>query len=263
MILAGCGLAGVQTYRLESQKAAQLEAEADRANLAAKLALAEKTMREKEQRARVERHYPAAAPAAMPPPMHRDKDTVPVGKKETTVTEITEVFTKQLFSAALAFIIPDTANIKEEIKAQLLINPGLTPKELEKELTKTGVATSRDIKVSRVVKATITAPDFDVTRITDEEQILTDDQSTEWLWSLAPRSAGSHEVSLTVTAIITTAGRESRHHIKTFEKTMTIAITPAQVLQDWWSRYWQWVVSTLILPFGLWLYKKKLTKAED
>lgn len=243
VVLAGCGIMGQQALRVDSRS------EIEQARI---------KMQEAEKSARVTRHYPAA-----PAPTPSTTDNEPKGgsggfKHSEKSKEVkTEPITKQLFTAALAFVIPDSANINDSIKAQLLIDPKKEAEGLKGQLTKKGTVTANEIKVSKVVKAAIIAPEFIVTNITEEEQILSDTEPTEWLWSLEPKKAGSHDINLTVTAIITSNGRESKHHIKTFEKTVTVEITTQQVILSWIQKYWQWLISTLLLPFGIWLYKKK------
>lgn len=256
LILVGCGLATTQmmTYGVPNEN---IEA-------------AKRKMEEAEKSAKIERHYPGfpvpaqPKPSAMPPPPKSSRE--PIGGGSATVIERKELYsvenktdtvTRQLFSAALAFVIPEIANIDDTIKAQLLINPKKEVDKLKEELTKKGTITSKEIKVSKVVKATIVAPDFDIAKITEEEQILSETESTEWLWSLTPKSSGPHDVSLTVTAIITSDGKETKHQLKTFEKTITVNITTEQIIMTWLEKYWQWLMSTLIIPFGIWLYKKK------
>lgn len=222
---------------------------------------AQKAMEEAEKRAKFSRAYPAP----MPPPISSQE---PKGggapkierKEQITIQNKTDTTTNQLFSAALAFVIPDKANIDESIKAQLLINIKKEVEALTQELTKKGSITSKEIKVSRIVKATLIAPDFTVINITEEEQILLDDVSTEWLWSLVPKTSGAHDISLNVSAVIKYDGRESKHHIKTFEKTITINITPEQVIDDWFNENWKWVISTLIIPLFGFVFKEKIKK---
>lgn len=254
LILVGCGIATTQMMSVGVPNENIEEAK--------------RKMAEAEKSARMERHYPA--PMSVPPRPPPMSSREPIGGGSPPVIERRELYsvenktdtvTRQLFSAALAFVIPEIANIDDTIKAQLLINPKKEVDKLKEELTKKGTVTGKEIKVSKVVKATLIAPDFDVAKITEEEQILSDSESTEWLWSLSPKSSGAHDVNLTVTAVITSDGKETKHQIKTFEKTITVNITAEQIIINWLEKYWQWIVSTLIIPFGIWLYKKKFAKS--
>lgn len=188
---------------------------------------------------------------------------VKVSDKKTT-SKLTVVKTSpdpiiaQLFRASMAFVLPETTNITEDIKAQLLIDPSTD--DVSKQLTVKGTVTKSTIQISKVAIAKLTAPDFDVVAITPEQQALTTTEPTEWLWELQPKSAGTHDVQLTVTAVIKVDGDKSEHHLKTFEKSVTVQITPMQVIKAWLAKYWQWIVSTLIVPLGVWIYKEKIKK---
>lgn len=165
--------------------------------------------------------------------------------------------TSQLYSASMAFSVPEKANIKEDITIQLMIDPSKELKELEKSLSEPGRKSSASVKVSQVVIATLTAPDFDVQNVTPEEQAIAQTQRTEWLWTLTPKSIGKNEVKLSITAVVKLDGKDYKYHIKTYEKTILIEIKPQQRLEEWIAKYWQWLFSTLILPLGLWLYKRQ------
>ena len=178
----------------------------------------------------------------------------------TSTSEKTESFTQKLFSATLAFAMKDKANINEDIKAQLLIDPREEIKNIENQLTVDGAPLVKTIKVSKIVKATLTAPDFDITKITEEEQVLSDAEPTEWLWKLSPKSSGKHEVNLSVTAVVKLDGRESKHHLRTFDKTVTVEVTSKQLIIDWLEENYKWIISTLIIPVFVFLFKEKFKK---
>lgn len=254
--LAGCGLAGTQMMSVGVPRE--------------DLERAKKAMQDAEKSARVERHYPAPAgvASARPQPAPVPSPAEPVGSGSgypnvqlgPAAKKPADAVSKQLFSANLAFAVRDRANIDDDIKAQLLINPGRKLADLEKDLTVRGNKTSKKIQVSRVLRATLTAPDFQVTNITDEEQVLADTESTEWLWMLKPKTSGTHEINLSVTAVVKVNGRESKHHLKTFDKTIVIEITKQQVVESWFDENWKWVISTLIIPLLIFLFKERVKK---
>lgn len=172
-------------------------------------------------------------------------------------TQQEDTVTNQLYSAAMAFSAPDRANVKEDITIQLLVDPSKEVKELENSLTEPGVRRGAEIKISKVIIATLSAPDFAIEKITPEEQAIAQSAPTEWLWTLIPKSVGSNEVKLTITAIVKVDGKEYKYHIKTYEKTIVIVVKPQQVIYDWLAKYWQWLFTTLLLPLGLYLYKRR------
>lgn len=175
---------------------------------------------------------------------------------------ILQTVTSQLYKASAVFTVPNKANINEDIKAQLIIDPNKTIDELKKSVTGQ-IQSAETIKVSKIVIAKIEAPDFIVTNLTTNEQALSDTDKTEWLWSLRPKTPGLHEINLTITAEITIDSKFSKYHIRTFDKQVMIEITPLQIVESWWSKYWQWVMSTLILPLAAFIYKKHTSKKEQ
>ncbi len=208
---------------------------------------------------------PTAAPAPSrvpsPEPVGSGSKVIVKPEKPTIIEkEKTDIVGRQLFSTQLAFALKESANVDETLKAQLLMSIKEEVNTLANQLTVTGPKTTATINVSKVVRANLVAPDFKVTNVTPEEQVIAENNNTEWEWLLKPTSPGKHEVTLTVTAIITVDGKEKPHHLKKFEKVLTIEVTKQQVLEDWWSENWKWVISTLIIPFLGFLFKEKIKK---
>ena len=183
----------------------------------------------------------------------------------TRTSEVSEhkSVSKQLHSANIAYSIPGRANVQDTIKIQLLIDPQQGLKSLLDALTIDGTKVGKNIKISKVVIAKVTAPEFIITEITPSEQAISDDGSTEWLWSLEPKSSGKHQVNLSITAVVTVGDQNTVHHLKTYDTIVDIEITSIQILSQWWDKYWQWVISTLLLPLGLWAWKKKFDSRKN
>jgi len=170
----------------------------------------------------------------------------------------------QLTTASMAFNVIDKANIEDVIKVQLLINPVKAVEDLKKELTVAGKTTTAQVKISKIVIASLAAPSFKITKITPEQQILIENGTTEWLWKLEPTEVGNHEIEVTITAVIKIDGDSTTHHIRTYDHTIKVEITPKQLVDGWFKAHWEWLFSTLLFPLGIWFYaryrKKKKSK---
>lgn len=180
--------------------------------------------------------------------------------KRDKVLPTTDYLLAQLYDASMAFVVPNSANINDTVKIQLLIDPSKNISDLESELSIDGVVTSKKIKISKIVTANLTAPNFKVETLTPIEQAIADTQPTEYRWNLTPLSQGKQEITLSINAEVQVGDKSKVHHIKTFEKTVDIEIRPEQLLLSWLSQYWQWLLSTLLLPFGIWLYSNFIKK---
>lgn len=203
-------------------------------------------------------------PMAAPAPAGKESSSMPRIEVTPGTTEITnqkfEDISKQLYTANMAYTVPDRVNIKDSFKIQLLIDPTKGIGELLDALTVSGNKNARSIKVSRVVNAKITAPDFNVVEVSPADQVISNSSSTEWLWNLTPKEVGKHEINITVTALITVDGKSSTHHLKTYESSVVIDVTASQLISEWLKKYWQWLLTTFIIPLGIWIYKNKSNK---
>jgi len=161
----------------------------------------------------------------------------------------------QLTTASMAFNVKDKANIDDIIKVQLLINPYKSVEELKKELSVAGSTTTATVKVSKIIIASLAAPHFKITKITPEEQALKENETTEWLWKLIPTEVGNHEIEVTITAVIKVDGTSTSYHIRTYDQTIKVEITPKQLMNNWLTEHWEWLLSTLLIPLGIWFYE--------
>ena len=209
---------------------------------------------------------PSPTPAA-PPPVYsvdstserlivEDRSPVPapaiIDNRISTATTVDS----QLSSAKLVFLIPGSANIKEEITAKLLVSTVLDGEQLAVAAGGGGKRTAADIKVSKILIAKLSAPDFKVEAITPEEQALSEADTSEWRWRLRPASAGTYTVNLTVVAVVEVAGQKlAPRHIKTFDHQVDITITSGQLVSGWLEKWWQWIVSTILAPLAVWAWK--------
>lgn len=199
---------------------------------------------------------PPPPPAPPPPPEPSGSGSLMIHESRNT-----DEILKQLKTASMVFIVPDHANIKDTITVQLLIDPSKSLDEIVESVTVNGVKTTKRIQISKIVEATLTAPDFKIDAVTPEQQAITSTQPTEWLWKLTPESAGSHEVSLSVVAIVDVGDKSAMHHIKTYEQNVIVDIKATQMISSWVEKYWQWLFSTLIIPLAVWFYKNKFKKS--
>lgn len=187
--------------------------------------------------------------------------TILLARKNTNINH-DDSFVDQLKTANMVMTIPESANINDSVRVELIINAEKEIEKLKQDLTEKGKIYDNTITVSKLVHVNLTAPAFKVENVSPERQILSSVDNTTWLWTLKPSSVGIHNIDVTVTAIVFVKDKEVEHHIKTFKRSVAIEITNTQLITAWLSKYWQWILSTIILPLGIWLYKSK-KKSEE
>lgn len=169
----------------------------------------------------------------------------------------TEDWIADLQQANMVLSVPDTANIDEDVRVELVLSLQKAMDELRKDISESGVQHTDVILVSRILEVQITAPDFDVKPITPTRQLLSSTKTNSWKWTLQAKSSGVHSIDVSVTAVVELSGARTEHHIKTFNKRVDIEITAQQLLSQWFSKYWQWLATTIVVPLFLWWFKSR------
>ena len=179
-----------------------------------------------------------------------------ISKKPPVIKPNPDAILDKLKLAAIAFSVPDIANIHDDIMVQLLIDPSKNETILAKELNSSNNAVVSKVLISKILDAKISAADFDIIKITPERQAIAETVPTEWLWELSATKPGVHDIHLTITAIVEVEGVKAERHIKTFEKVVKIEITNKQIILEFISKYWQWLWTVLLLPIATLIWKK-------
>jgi len=161
--------------------------------------------------------------------------------------------TDQLMIATMTFEIPSEANVEDVFEAELSIEPLASMSALPTELTEDDSdRIITEILVSHTVSATLESDGFDIRRTTPVRQALSARMSTDWRWILKPKYPGTHQVHLSVIAHVQVDGEVVERNIKTFDRVLTVQITPIQWLLSVLREHWQWVVGTIVAPIGIW-----------
>ena len=206
---------------------------------------------------------PIAAPAPLQVEASQQKSMMPKPATRTDNKKISNDILDQLYNAAIAFSIPELANINDNIHAELLVDITKDGQELEKQLKIEGQRFHDTVKASRIIRANLFAPDFKITNMTPDEQALSSIEPTQWQWILEPTQEGKFEVDLTITALVKIDDTATLHTLKTYNKPLVVEVTRKQKLKIWFDKYWQWFFSTLLLPLGMLIYKSKFSKKEE
>lgn len=211
----------------------------------------------------------APAPAALPPiprpEAYAIREKTTTAKKATKVKpnpeKVADDIISQLEPANMVFSVdPRRSNIADQISVTMLIDVSKNIEELKSIVKNAEIVTASNIEVSKVVVARVIAPDFNVIAITPEEQPISHTEVTQWEWELIPLRTGKHQIHVTVNAEVNVDGVNRVRNIETFRETVEIEITLWQVVKGWISQYWQWSFSTLLLPLGLWYWKRRESK---
>jgi hypothetical protein len=121
------------------------------------------------------------------------------------------------------------------------------------------------IRVEPIMSANLISEEgkFTITPSSTETQNIEDKGYTEWAWRIVPLKGGQNFLKLVVKVRIINENGEFFKDITVFDKNIEVKSNVVFSVKTWISNYWQWLVTTIIIPFIVWFYKKKSEKKKE
>lgn len=98
---------------------------------------------------------------------------------------------------------------------------------------------------------------FEVSPASTELQNIEDSGYTEWEWKIIPLKSGENFLKLIVKVRIKDGNNESFKDITVFDKNIDIKSNIIFSLKLWFKNYWQWLSTTVIIPFIVWWWNRR------
>ena len=155
----------------------------------------------------------------------------------------------------LMYSIEDTMKLGINYKVVVRILNGKNRTEITSGVKSSAVV--EDIKTSSTMEVEMVDPDkaFNITSSNSQIQVVDSLEYTEWIFIVKPILSGSHPLTIT-SSIIQENGKKE----KTYSKDIFVKSNVVVSVKGFWATYWQWLFSTIIIPFVIWLYKNKKSK---
>jgi hypothetical protein len=120
----------------------------------------------------------------------------------------------------------------------------------------TGTVQTSVIKVSETMEVELIDPSLESFKIVQNNkgvQIIDNDSSyTEWRWDVTPLKAGNKSLKLVVSII---KGGNTKQTV--YVDNVIVKSNAVYQTEGFFEKYWQWLCSTIIIPFIVWLWKKR------
>lgn len=115
------------------------------------------------------------------------------------------------------------------------------------------------VRVEPIMSANLISEEgkFTITPASTEIQNIEDKGYTEWGWRIIPLKGGENFLKLVVKVRIVNESGEFYKDITVFDKNIEVKSNVVFSIKNWISNYWQWLITTIIIPFVVWFYKKK------
>jgi len=159
----------------------------------------------------------------------------------------------------IGYDIPETMNVGKNYNAIVTVSKSQNDSILFKNLEEVNFKREQ-ISISSRVKIVLLDPingkNFTITPLNTEEQLVDAKTNTVWRWNIEPKKVGENHLILRTTVKIKDRLGENYRDVEVFEKSITVEITIAKRISLFFGAYWQFLLSVIILPFGIWVYKK-------
>ncbi|WP_368622139.1 PASTA domain-containing protein [Paraburkholderia sp. BR13444] len=88
-------------------------------------------------------------------------------------------------------------------------------------------------------------------------QAVSETKPTTWTWYVTPKRWGVHRMRLALYALIPIEGKQSPVLVQTFDKNMTVTVTPWSLVRRFVLENWKWLLVTLLIPLGQVAWKNR------
>ena len=101
---------------------------------------------------------------------------------------------------------------------------------------------------------------FQITSLSTELQNIEKHGYTEWGWKIKPLKGGQSYLKLIVKVRVKEDGQEFYKDITVFDKNVDVKSNIGFSLWSFIQKYWQWIVTTIIIPLVIWWWKNRKTE---
>jgi len=179
------------------------------------------------------------------------------------------------YSSLLVFHADDTMQVNKTYLASLALarNAALGPikmKVLEiSDATDDNVIVDTTIQLGKRMKAKLmdlsprNNKSFEIVQIGEDEQNLSKTNESIWQWNIEPLKEGQHKLKLSIQVILSD---DDKINLPTKDIPVTIfaqKISVGTKIANFFSKYWQWIVTAIFLPIFIALLTNRIKKGSD
>lgn len=183
---------------------------------------------------------------------------------EPTSAEIDRIL-QSLDVGNIAFNTPESMSLKDPKKVELLLSTSLSEEELKKAVAKQNVQgeiQAESIQISDQMEANLSGDGFQITDVLPARRPISRTGTTEWKWDVRALKEGKLRLHLTLNALVTIGGSSELYPIKTFDKEYVVTVGVTDAVVGFAKDHWQWLWTTIFLPVGAWMWKRRRTSTE-
>jgi len=132
------------------------------------------------------------------------------------------------------------------------------------DVTLDSKVTIENIRVERTMTAQLLSEDdaFEISAMNTDNQVVEDEGYTEWSWVVVPLKSGTSYLKMIIKIKVVSGEETYYKDIVVFDKNIKVKANVSLGVESWLSKYWQWLMTTIIIPLVIFFYKKRKEKKE-
>lgn len=200
-----------------------------------------------------------------------NKLEIPKKKNNVEIVDKVKNNVEKIGEGIIAYSVPNEMIVGKYYSVKLRISKDTNKSKLilgDREIPINDVSVSskitiESIRIESVMSAQLISEEvsFKIEPKSTEFQNIEDNGYTEWQWRITPLKGGSNFLKLLVKVRVKNDKEEFYKDIIVFDKNVNVKSNALFSFKTWINTYWQWLLSTIIIPFIIWIYKNK--KRED
>jgi len=164
------------------------------------------------------------------------------------------VYNKTSQMGNVIYKIPNVMHVRNSY--QVLVRIGKSEaniyENINGEVSHTKIPITETMQVNLVDDSPTDSRSFDVVKDNDSIQLVdTNGTYTQWSWNVTPLKVGTGKLKVVISII-----RDGNKKDVVYTDDVTIKMDLPKQISFWVNKYWQWIMTTIVIPFIVWLYKK-------
>ncbi len=166
---------------------------------------------------------------------------------------------KTLRDGKLAFTTPPAVARGESFKQRAMLSLDMTDGQLRQQLGENGDVVIEATKVGSFMEATLVGSSglAITSSANDATQIVPSSGAVTWDWSVEGVKEGKQTLTLYLSLVLPEFEGSPRRSVSQVVRTIDVTVTAKQRWADRARDNWEFVLGTLLVPFGVWLYKTR------
>ena len=163
---------------------------------------------------------------------------------------------------AVIYQVPDTMIVFSKYRVTVRISKNKKAEVITEGLNnKDGDITSSEVVVSQKMEVTLkdespdNDPSFIISQINTDQQLVDDESYTQWLFNVQPVKHGDKKLNLVISII----KNDTKKQI-VYTDNITVKESIKGEVETFWGKYWQYIISTFLLPIFYFIWKRFFKK---